>query len=566
MRKIQEVLSRYSIMTLKDMLGQALIDLIEEWSVDREFLLDPAALAKFYIETKLSDVLKSTDFVNKLIDHLNRKEIEEIGSDLKIKSPSYENVKSEVSKNNKKKKEFFKFLDVEDLFTDIKTSDSDKISVSNITNDSQFYELFDYQEIIKQRALNLLNDKTKLRRMLIQMPTGTGKTKTAIHTLINYYVFSMKKQGLILWIAHSKELLEQALDTFVNVWSHLGNGEVNIYRLWGKFDPFKEIEPNRPINGIMFAGIQKLNRLKGKEEFEEIAQNCRLIVYDEAHQSTAPEYRKTVEKLMNRNEGYPDRSLIGLTATPGRTTSYSIENDELSEMYEGKLITIDTKLLSLINYGEMQARNIDPEEDIIKYFQERGVLSKIKKEQLSYTEEMTPAQLEELKACLSKMTGQNYTGKQLQFLAQNKNRNLAILKRLRELNAQKIPTIVFAVNVEHAKTLAALLRMENITSSLVLGETPTALRKQEIEDFKKGKTNIIINYGALTTGFDSKNIGCVFITRPTNSIVLYSQMIGRGLRGPLMGGNEECLLIDVKDNLGRYNTNTAYSHFNDYWS
>lgn len=56
-----------------------------------------------------------------------------------------------------------------------------------------------------------------------------------------------------------------------------------------------------------------------------------------------------------------------------------------------------------------------------------------------------------------------------------------------------------------------------------------------------------------------------FITRPTKSIVLYSQMLGRGLRGPLMGGNEECDLIDIDDNLQAFDNETAFSHFNDYW-
>ena len=78
--------------------------------------------------------------------------------------------------------------------------------------------------------------------------------------------------------------------------------------------------------------------------------------------------------------------------------------------------------------------------------------------------------------------------------------------------------------------------------------------------------NILINYEVLTTGFDSTNIRCVFITRPTQSIVLYSQMLGRGLRGPMMGGNEECLLVDIKDNLGRYDADMAFSHFDAYWS
>ena len=90
------------------------------------------------------------------------------------------------------------------------------------------------------------------------------------------------------------------------------------------------------------------------------------------------------------------------------------------------------------------------------------------------------------------------------------------------------------------------------------------IEKLEIKD-RDNDVNIIINYGVLTTGFDAKNIECVFITRPTKSIILYSQMIGRGLRGPLMGGTEECLLIDLKDNLENYNQEETFDYFNNYW-
>ena len=93
-------------------------------------------------------------------------------------------------------------------------------------------------------------------------------------------------------------------------------------------------------------------------------------------------------------------------------------------------------------------------------------------------------------------------------------------------------------------------------------------RRNAISAFKNknNNVNIIINYGILTTGFDSTNIKCVFITRPTKSVVLYSQMIGRGLRGPLMGGNPECLLIDIDDNLDLFDNDAAFSHFDDYWN
>lgn len=142
------------------------------------------------------------------------------------------------------------------------------------------------------------------------------------------------------------------------------------------------------------------------------------------------------------------------------------------------------------------------------------------------------------------------------------------MQKLRELNEENIPTIVFACSVKHCQLLSAMLTIEGIPNSLVTGNMNPIDRAKAIEKFKdkENKTNILINYEVLTTGFDSTNIKCVFIARPTQSIVLYSQMIGRGLRGPQMGGNETCLLIDVKDNLSQYDENMAFSHFDSYWS
>jgi DNA repair protein RadD len=233
------------------------------------------------------------------------------------------------------------------------------------------------------------------------------------------------------------------------------------------------------------------------------------------------------------------------------------------------LIYIDSDILNQINYGKLKALNTVAEKNIIRYFQERRILAKMVPQRLTYKTSFSEKDLEILKKALRDIgyDEKDYTAEQLKVLATNKERNLAIIKQLRLLHIENKPTIVFACSVNHAKLLSAMLTLEKIKNSLVLGEMNEVDRKHAIEVFKdrKSEVNIIINYGVLTTGFDSKNIKCVFITRPTKSIVLYSQMLGRGLRGPLMGGNEECTLIDIDDNLQIFNNETAFSHFNDYW-
>ena len=193
----------------------------------------------------------------------------------------------------------------------------------------------------------------------------------------------------------------------------------------------------------------------------------------------------------------------------------------------------------------------------------------MKPQRLVYKKDFTNKELDILSSSLRDMgyEDKEYTSEQLKVLARNKERNLAIMNQLRQLYLEKKPTIVFACSVDHAQMLSAMLMIEGIPNSLVLGEMEAMDRKRAIDTFKNRNSgiDIIINYEVLTTGFDSKNIECVFITRPTKSIVLYSQMLGRGLRGPLMGGNEECILIDIDDNLQAFDNETAFSHFNDYW-
>ena len=388
-----------------------------------------------------------------------------------------------------------------------------------------------------------------------------------MHTISNYYSFSLKNSGAILWVAHTTELLQQAYDTFVQVWSHLGNDTINVYKLWGS----RTISDDQPIQGVVFCGLAKLMSIKETNVslFARLKRDCRLVVFDEAHKAAATQTKRVIEELLRMPQGYENRALIGLSATPGRTTADSYDNNLLSNMFGNKLITIDASILNQVNLGRLQALNAIAEENIIAYFQRRHILSKIRTERLQYRTEFSEIELKRLNSVIQEMDFENadFTPAQLKILASNADRNRVIMERLRRLNNDEVPTIVFACSVNHAKMLSAMLTIEGISNSLVIGELDPVSRKKAIDSFKDktNKVNIIINYEVLTTGFDSKNIRCVFITRPTKSVVLYSQMLGRGLRGPLMGGNEECLLVDVDDNLAVFNNENAFTHFNDYW-
>lgn len=560
---------------LRDYLGQEIVDLLIEWTPQGETSLTKQKLISMINSIYGASILKEKRFRRDLLSCMNEKDIIAIrdhcleGEERNEQDPL--TVIEIISNKPWKRSALTEYLTrLWEVPISIFDKEKDDSIVENVVSgaEEQFYELLDYQYYIKQRVLNNLNSLHLLERMLVHMPTGTGKTKTTMHIITNYINFSLAKKGLIVWVAHTTELLQQAYDTFLDVWGHLGDGEILAYKLWGN----KIIEnTDEPLNGIVFCGLSKLMSIASNNSqlYERLKRDCRLLVFDEAHKAAAKQTQKVIEGLMLMPAGYENRALVGLTATPGRTTEDSYDNNLLTNMFGNKLIHIDANILNQINLGRLQALNTVAEENIIKYFQERRILAKMQPERLSYRKEFTSVELRVLSGALRDLgyDEQEYTDEQLKILARNKARNMAILKKLRELNVEKTPTIVFACSVDHAKMLSAMLTLEEIPNSLVLGEMDPMDRKHAIEIFKDRDSgiDIIINYEVLTTGFDSKNIQCVFITRPTKSIVLYSQMLGRGLRGPLMGGNEFCLLIDIDDNLDAFDNETAFTHFNDYW-
>lgn len=573
MQKYKELMFSFSREDLKMFLGKEMIDTLIEWTPSGEELLTKDRLIEMIDLLHGTSILKRREFRKALLIAMSKREIAEVGE--KCLGNQYDSkdepinvVNKIVSKtwgNNKVSKYL---IDIWEYPTDIFESQEEDTAVKNeIDPASRFFELLDYQYYIRQRALNNLNSDNLQERMLIHMPTGTGKTKTTMHIIANYYAFSLKNKGLVLWVAHTSELLLQAYETFVDVWRHLGNQSISTYKLWGT----RAIDPNEELNGICFCGLSKLMSIKENNPalFERLKEDCRLLVFDEAHKAAATKTKHVIEDLLRMPKGYKNRALIGLTATPGRTTLDTTENNLLSNMFGNKLIGIDEAVLNQINYGRLQALNKEEEENIIKYFQKRHILAKMTAKRLRYQTTFSEQELQKINHTISslELDETDFSPEQLKIFAMNKARNKVIMENLRQLYSDGIPTIVFACSVSHAKMLSAMLSLEDIPNSMVVGDMPLVEREKAISDFKNSSSNIniIINYEVLTTGFDATNIGCVFITRPTKSIVLYSQMLGRGLRGPMMGGNEECLLIDVDDNLESFNNDMAFSHFDNYW-
>lgn len=570
---LKKCMKSFPVEKLKDFLGRDLVDSLLEWDPGNGPAMTKARLTDMILNIHGVSILSNKEFRAEMLRTLTPEEIFDFRC---LLPPRYSDcddmdvlidviASSRWKKDSKTTEKILRILryDSELFFPD------DHVEVQSVVqmgSFDKFYELLDYQYVIRQKALTILTLPYRLKRFLIHMPTGTGKTKTATHIICHYYNYCLRKKGLVIWVAHTSELLEQAYSTFCNVWKNIGNGCISIYKLWGKYN----FDIPEELDGFLVCGIQKLQALalNDKISFQRLVRNARLLVYDEAHKAAATQTREIIETFMRRMPDMCDCSLMGLTATPGRSTTESFDNNLLASMFGNRIISIDTRLMNAISMSPQEAINARTEPDIIKYFQERGVLAKIKKEELTYPEQLTEAEIQKIKVIATDNGYDDFSKKALEIIGKKKSRNLRILQKLRELNYQKIPTIVFACSVSHGQLLSSMLSLENIPNALVIGDMPARDREEAIRKFKDDddRTNIIINYEVLTTGFDATNIECVFITRPTQSVVLYSQMLGRGLRGPQMGGKPECLLVDIKDNLAQYNENMAFSHFDNYWS
>ena len=129
--------------------------------------------------------------------------------------------------------------------------------------------------------------------------------------------------------------------------------------------------------------------------------------------------------------------------------------------------------------------------------------------------------------------------------------------------------LVFAAAVEHARVLTAILVARDIRSNVVTGLTPERVRERAIRTFKSDDEMpmVLVNFGVLTTGFDAPKASAVVIARPTQSLVLFSQMVGRAIRGPKAGGTEACEIVTVVDPSlpGFGDVAAAFLNWEDIW-
>lgn len=402
---------------------------------------------------------------------------------------------------------------------------------------SPFKTLKDFQTRIFWEIVKHL--KIPRSRFIVQMPTGSGKTRTAMEVVSHHFKSEQSKN--VVWLAHSIDLVEQAAAGFEEVWEHLGTNDIELRIIDGGRNGLINLG-EKPA--LIISTLQSMGAFLKSEpdRFEVFSKSCSLLVIDEAHMSLAPNYKTSIETILRHGS-----QLMGLTATPGRSVRATENNEALAEFY-----------------FQTPVRLICPDGgNVFTYLRRIGVMAKTSMQVITGSQDaLTPRELEKFQEDLS------LPSSVMERLASKDQRNLEIISKITELvklNADR-KIILFACSVKHSKFLTAILKFKGIKAAHVDGETSPLSRQKITTDFRSGELNVLTNYGVLATGFDAPKTDVVFIARPTDSIVLYSQIIGRGLRGPAIDGTEECLVINVADNIdGLPDYNDIYDYFDDYY-
>ena len=440
----------------------------------------------------------------------------------KVKKEDKENlIRLSWNRNTKSIQRLIKIFDLEEEYLPPKV-----VQKSSVILIKPKFTIFAHQKRVKDRFVNLLSKKGK--KMIINMPTGAGKTRTCVEGLVDYWRAFAEKNSYVIWLAHSEELCEQAVETIQETWADRGEENLQVYRLWGDHNPLLSKDGGFIVTS--FQKIYSMMKTQTDEVFEQVVKiknKCFAIVVDEAHKSIAKTYQDSINYITKLEKTF----LIGLTATPGRGWEDE-ENKKLAKYYNNELITITDDDNKEIN-------------DPVRYLQKKGFLAYV------ITEEVKTDIVLELSN-----QEKDYLNKHLELpdsflykLGEDQTRNLCIIAQIIKYYQQEKSIIVFACSLDHASLLNEICSLKEIKSASIDQDTNMYSRRKYIEMYKNKEIKVLFNYGVLTHGFDAPNTNVVIIGRPTQSPILYSQMIGRGLRGPKVGGNKECILVDIKDNI-----------------
>ena len=492
------------------------------------------------------EILHDSEKRNTIIGIMPRDYAEYLGNRLKINWKNVDELYTSLKKinyNSTSERIFLEFFGIEPLK---KYKEEEVIGVERLSKDLLGYPLRSYQHQILSDLKQIFEKGS--RRCMIHMPTGSGKTRTAMYYISE--LLNSDKEQMVLWLAYSKELCDQASEEFKKIWTIRGSKEASIFRFYGKSDC---VLPSKKTNGIIITTLSKILAAKKKDStaLSILSNKIDLVLFDEAHQIVAPRYESIVNDVVQLND---KSKLIGLTATPGRTWDDPLEDEKLSSFFYHNIVSLKT----------------DSNESPNAMLTRTGYLSKI--EWIHCECECPVLTSNELNLIKKLRDDGDIPPSVLNKLSTDAKRNAKILSEIELLlQKQHKRILLFATSVEHARIMTGILKIfvnkYDCSVDCIDSSTNKGLREIIIKNFKSDDTrpHILCNYGVLTTGFDAPNVDAGVIARPTKSLVLFSQMVGRMIRGPkTKGGTERATIVSVVDvNLPGFKD--AYNNWTDVW-
>lgn len=375
-------------------------------------------------------------------------------------------------------------------------------------------------------------------RVVAHLPTGAGKTRIAAHATCHLLNHRDDESALLVWLASTEELCEQAAEQLSHAWTHLGQRAIAVHRYWGQ----SRIDLDTLESGFLVTGLAKLRSAANQDNtlLAHLASRVAGVVFDEAHQAVAATYKHIVEQLCSHRP-----PLIGLTATPGRTAGFAADDWELAEMFRHNKVSIDPG-----GY-----------DNPVTFLIQNGYLADPTVRQIRFESD------HEFDTALA---GTDYGEATLRALGENENRRLKVLQLVKESSERHARVLVFCPSVDCAHLCADHLMRQGVESDVVTTRTANDERAAAIGAFRTddSRRRVLFNYGVLTTGFDAPKTSCVVIARPTTSLVLFSQMMGRAMRGPRAKGNRRATILTVVDtNLpGFASVAEAFTNWEELWT
>lgn len=350
-----------------------------------------------------------------------------------------------------------------------------------------------YQQRLVDETIDYL--KSKGHSPLVVAPTGSGKTHVIAHLVKRFR--ELVPDARVLLLSHRKELLEQNLRTLQ---------AVSPSDSWGVC--CAGLSRSDTSDDLLIASVQSVYR-----KASEVAPR-HLVLIDEAHLLGPHEDSMYGQLLKILREALPRLRLVGLTATPFRLLGGSLLN---TGVFDG--ISSEARVRDLIDQGFLAplvsrgSRNVRLDTRSLK--KRGGDFLESEMERLYDQQSVTEGAIDEM---LSE-------------------------------GADRHHWLVFCCSVAHAEHVTERLNARGVPAACVHSGTLPLLRAQHLEDFRSGRLRCLVNMEVLTTGFDAPNVDLVACLRPTASLGLWIQVVGRGLR--IAPGKRDCKILDFAGNCER---------------